>query len=261
MGIVLWYGRKWLRKAIYALLIIGIFFGPLLPGVYQTWKYKKRYEKAKALFDERCKSAGEKIYKTVEDVEGVLLLNVRAKGSRDADRHNPAWPDAALPDEMVGEGYIYTFIDWEHQQRPPERGYLNSSPEDRSGFLVLNGYSFVDVREAKGVTYRYTRTIANNVIRAPVTGAIARYAVSFRNMTDPIDRPQWVAGTVVTITDTHTDEVIAQKTWYAFEPGLGSTVGARVPWGYAIQCPAHRGWSSGQTRMFVDQVLKPKRGN
>ncbi len=28
------------------------------------------------MFDERCKTAGYKIYKTVENVEGVTLLNV-----------------------------------------------------------------------------------------------------------------------------------------------------------------------------------------
>jgi len=39
-------------------------------------EFQARYDKAKAIFDERCKTAGEKIYHTVEDIEGITLLNV-----------------------------------------------------------------------------------------------------------------------------------------------------------------------------------------
>ncbi|OUL98425.1 hypothetical protein A8M77_31735 [Variovorax sp. JS1663] len=76
---------------------------------------------------------------------------------------------------------------------------------------------------------------------------------------DPWDRAHWVAGTTVTITDSQTDSVIAQSTWYSFEPGLGSTEGHRSPWGFAITCPK-LAWVGAPTRMFVDQVLKPKQG-
>ena len=39
-------------------------------------EFQARYNKAKAIFDERCKTAGKKIYYTVEGVEGITLLNV-----------------------------------------------------------------------------------------------------------------------------------------------------------------------------------------
>ena len=38
---------------------------------------KARLAKAEAMFQERCKKAGEFIHKTVENVEGILLLKVR----------------------------------------------------------------------------------------------------------------------------------------------------------------------------------------
>ncbi len=41
-----------------------------------------RYQTALALFEERCKTAGEKITRTVEGVEGVLLLKLRPKDYR-----------------------------------------------------------------------------------------------------------------------------------------------------------------------------------
>ena len=37
---------------------------------------KEKYEQAKAVFDEQCKKAGEKIYRTVDNVDGIILLKV-----------------------------------------------------------------------------------------------------------------------------------------------------------------------------------------
>ena len=57
---------------------------------------KARMTDGKALFEEKCANvAGEKIYKTVPDVEGLLLLKVRPQaGEREwADR---MWPGAAF---------------------------------------------------------------------------------------------------------------------------------------------------------------------
>ena len=273
IGIALWYGRTLQRKAIYITLIIGVFFGPLLPGVYQTWKYKKRYEKAKALFDERCKSAGEKIYKTVEDVEGVLLLNVRPE-YRLSDRSDPNWLGAGVPDESGGDGYIRSFLSWEHEPRaydkewkvrkaeklPGERGKLNSSPTDGEGFSVLRGYRFVDVKIPEDRVYRYQfdKSSDNSLSRVPAPFAYARYAVAYKPLFDPADRAYWVAGMTVVITDEKNNELIAEKTWYSFEPGLGNR-NQRTPWSFSVTCPVTpRGTAYAPTRFFVDQVLKPR---
>lgn len=229
-------------------------------GLPSEQEYKERYAKAKELFDERCKTAGEKIHKTADNVEGVLLLNVRPSGIAE-HRENPNWPDAGLPDEAGGEYYIRTFIAWEHQQFPPGRGYLNSHPTNSSGYLILPGYSFVDVKDGSDI-YRYTfkKPPSNELSKSLLSSKPARYAVSFRNMTDKVDRAMWVAGTTVAITDTHTHEVMAEHTWYSFEPGQGSRAGGRAPWGFAKTCPELKGWRGGSTRMFVDKILKPKQG-
>ncbi len=249
---------KW-RKIGWAAVVLLVFFGPMLPGAYRQYEHKQRYEKAKALFDERCKTAGGKIYRTADAVEGVLLLNVRPLGIA-AQRANPNWPDAGLPDEAGGDDYIRTFISWEHQQFPPRRGYLNSQPTNRSGYLTFSGYSFVDVKEDGGIyRYAFKKPPENELLKYPLKSRPARYAVSFRNMTDEVDRSMWVAGTTITITDTDTNEVMAEHTWYSFEPGQGSTAGARAPWGFARTCPELSGWRGGATRMFADQVLKPRK--
>lgn len=232
----------------------------LKKGEPSQQEYPEKYAKAKALFDERCKTAGEKIYKTADGVEGVLLLNVRSSDIA-AQRANPNWTDAGLPDELGGDDYIRTFLSWEHQQFPPRRGYLNSHPTNRSGYLIFPGYSFVDVKEDAGIyRYAFRKPPDNALSKSLLSGKPAQYAVLFRNLTDEMDRAMWVAGTIITVTNTHTNEVMAEYTGYSFEPGQGNTDGARAPWGFAKTCPELAGWRGGATRMFVDKVLKPKEG-
>lgn len=69
--------------------------------------------KARALYEEKCKTmAGEKIYRTVPDVEGIVLLKVRPQaGSRAwADL---MWPGAAFALESRADEYITTFLGYE----------------------------------------------------------------------------------------------------------------------------------------------------
>lgn len=223
---------------------------------------KARYEAAKSLFNERCKTAGERIYRSVDDVEGVFLLNVRPGiDERIKNERNPRWADAGLPQQYGGIEYIRSFIEWEHQQHPPERGYLNGWPVADDQYKKLPGYSFVDVKEDDEQIYRYhLEPIPGSPVlhKEKLNDAPARYAISYRSLAVPQD---WVAGTTVTVTDTKVDEIIAEKTWYSFEPGMGSLAGHRIPWQFAVTCPELNGESKRYpTRMFVDQVLKPKKG-
>ncbi len=192
-----------------------------------------------------------------------MLLNVRSN-KKVANRTNPNWPDAGLPDESGGDEYLKTFLYWEQRVHSPKqeyRGYVNNHRSDTSGHQTLPGYAFVDVKEVDGLIQRYQLTgpRSSELSRQAVSGQPARYAVSFTNMIDPADRQLWVAGTTVTITDTKTGEVMATSTWYALEPGQGSEAGGRQPWGFATTCPIS-GNGNSPTRFFVDQILKPKQG-
>ncbi|MBF9263944.1 hypothetical protein [Paracidovorax cattleyae] len=218
---------------------------------------KERYQKAKALFDERCKTAGEKIYRTVDNIEGVILLNVRDK-NKDADRGDKFWPNAALPDEASGDWYIMTFLQWEHLSNVgAKRGYLNNEPSS------YPGYEFVEVREGSiFIRYEFAepgKSDSTALKKTLVEKATAKYSVSFVNIDDPEGRENWIAGTQVVVRDERDGSVLAQKTWYSFEPGLGSTAGSRSPWGFATTCPAINAWAGAPTRMFVDQILVPKK--
>jgi len=226
-------------------------------GLPSEQEYKERYAKAKALFDERCKTAGENIYRTVDGVEGVFLRNVRGDDKL-ANEANPNWPDAGLPNERSGEDYIASFLMWEqHQDTRSPRGELNYTPSD------LPGYKYVDVQSGDSMVYRYTLAEPGNpdsakLSKSVLKGKPTQYAVSFFNILNETDRQSWVAGTTVTIVDTQTSDVLAESTWYAFEPGQGSKAGARQPWRFAQTCPGLRSWSARYpTRFFVDQVLVP----
>lgn len=259
--LALWRGRTWQLKVFYVVVIVLGFASPMLPGIVKQREYKQKYAKAKAVFDERCKTAGEKIYRTVDDVEGVLLLNVRSDNKdRIANEANPNWSDAGLPNEMPGESYIATFLQWEHHEdRRNPRGYLNYARSN------LSGYRYVDVKSESNDFYRYALVDPGNpdsskLSKVVLSGKPARYAVSFINIVEPNDRAMWVAGTTVNVTDTQTGAILATSTWYSFESGQGSKAGGRQPWRLARTCPGWRGWDGARTRMFVDQVLKPKKG-
>ena len=85
----------------------------------------------------------------------------------------------------------------------------------------------------------------------------ARYAVTFENNVDSKLRRYWVAGATIRIIDCQTDEVIAEKTIYAFEKGLGGTGGARMPWAFAVRCANQEFSDRYPIISFLTKVVKP----
>ncbi len=79
-----------------------------------AWR-KQYYEPAKARFDQLCQNAGEKIYRTADNVDGILLLKVRGDDEKyQSNRYNPLkdqmWEDAAVESEFDREAYIEEFF-------------------------------------------------------------------------------------------------------------------------------------------------------
>lgn len=241
-------------KVFWTVIVMLVFFGPLLPRAYHNWKYEQRFARAKAVFDERCKTSGAKIYKTVQDVDGVLLLNVPPRWNQ-TDRNNQNWPGAGLSRQSSGNSYIGYYLYGINSQNILTRD--------------LPGYRFVDVKDDAGLLWRYTRkkdgdlgeeiSGFQHVIGNRQSGTSARYAVSYTNLINAEDRMHWVAGTTATVTDTQTGEVLAQSTWYSFEMGFGAHSANRsAPWDLAVNCPDLMG--DAPIRYFVEQVLKPEKG-
>ncbi|GKT02457.1 hypothetical protein AVKW3434_23730 [Acidovorax sp. SUPP3434] len=263
--IAAWAPRRNPHKALWVLIVLGV--GSILPiksyRQYEEQKQtgearKQQYTKAKALFDERCKTAGEKIYKSIENVEGVLLLNIRSP-REGANYYDANWPDAALPNQFGGEEYVGAFLtSWKVEQFQPSGRELSKTEKESfinqtSSYL---GYKFVDVKESDGKIFRY-QISAGKIVKEPLGEPAAQYAISYQNLDDPIGRENWIAGTMVTIKDSRINEVIAQKIWYSFEGGFGSREGDRMPWLFAVTCPKQLGQDARYpTQLFSRKVLK-----
>ncbi|MBL8422568.1 MAG: hypothetical protein JNK06_03530 [Candidatus Accumulibacter phosphatis] len=246
--------------------------------------------KARALYEEKCRTvAGEKIYRTVLDVEGIVLLKVRpeAGGREWADL---MWPGAAFALESRADEYITTFLGYEQSSRegvpvtPDRRGYINTNyvPENASN---LPGYRYVDVIDEKdGQRYRYTgsnKVVGKKDITAPnvqlgikndptydlnvyqwtLVKSLApdpspRYGVTFEDHTIPDERALGVASSTVRVLDIKTGEVLGEMTRFAW----GSTKPSGfnpTPWLTADRCPKTSADIAARTRQFADQVLMP----
>ena len=229
-------------------------------------EFQARYDKAKAIFDERCKTAGEKIYHTVEGIEGITLLNMPQKYTH-ALINDPMWEGAALPHSGGGDNYIRSFLNWEVYRKNetiklalhPNPGMMRPGSYD----AVYPGYQYVDVRQNDNTYLRYRypadedREDYRKMITEQVNDTQARYAVEFKPIIDPADRQYWVAGLTINVYDTKENILMASKTWYSMEPGQGNR-NQRVPWAFANICPEFEGYERDLIVLFVRQAVKPK---
>ena len=210
-------------------------------------EWRKRYDPAKARFDQLCQNAGEKIYRTADNVDGILLLKVRGDDEKYQDNsYNPRkdqmWEDAAVESEFDREAYIEEFL----------LPYTSSFPR----------YIYADVLQKNGLVIRYSRQREdqNWVMEQQSTPhPRARYAVTYENDISWENRKHWIAGTTIKIIDTQTNELMAEKTMYAFVPALGYSELEQNPnpWGRGMRCPSGESEFEQRTVTFAIKVLIP----
>lgn len=273
------------RKLALAVPLLGVLAGcsagvPFGPEAEARRAAQERYAKAKALFEERCKTAGVVIRRTVTDVEGIELTKIRQPipwGGR--EYFDPMYPEAALAVEYRGNDYINQFlmtesIDW---RNPGKRGNLNPPDFDTgSRYPLKRGYRFVefispeDGRRIRAQLDAYPPG-TNLWVKSPkltfATSSATQYALDYEDIVNPLDRQLWVAGTVLKVIDKQTGEVIAQFTRYVWDSGFGASTTGRWPWQHAGSsgstqtCPSIAGAVQDISRKFVDTVLIPKQGD
>lgn len=231
---------------------------------------------AERLFEAHCRHAGERIVRTIDDVEGVFLLKLRVARNFD--------DQFALDDpygrDVPGKGYIESFLREKYESDalaarrwPALAAKVQPAAE--------TGYAFVDAIDPKdGIRYRYTGHIDQPglsnphyvkdfwrlVLHAvPATGPRPRYGVTFDDISTREDRLHWIAGSSLRVIDLDKNEVIAERIGYMMDPGQGDTSGGRSPWlvAAAVSCPGFHGphaasAQTGQTDRFVEKVLRPR---
>jgi len=265
----LWLPKRWWQKLIGVVAVLLVFTGPAYLRNRDRGqivdKRKARYEAAKALFDERCKTAGEKIYETVEEVEEVLLTSVRGRFaiSNYADQQ---WMYAGFPGESSGGQYVMEFL---YYNIPQHGQYLRALGPTPGG---TRGYRYVDIqkdqtrirymlRSADDYSVGGSDPVKSYAIEKPATDEPPRYVVAYEAINDPEGRAQWIAGGRVTVIDRKNGKLLGEFVRYALEPGFGNTDGERSPWAFAVQCPqSEYGGRTGHIRSFVERVVKPKQG-
>ncbi|PAU64399.1 hypothetical protein BZL41_10365 [Pseudomonas sp. PIC25] len=236
----------------------------------------QRAEAGQALWEEKCRTvAGEKIYKTVPDVEGLVLLKVRPEAG-EREWADPMWPGAAFALEAQTDEYITTFLGYEYAVRTkgvPDkitkelRGYI--ATDRRPGLMDRPGYRYVDVIDSEDKQrYRYVLVhkprptskigwIDTLLEKSPAPDPIPRYGVTFEDHVISEERALGVASSTVKVIDLQTNEVLGEMLRYAW-----STPASRAnpsPWLTAYKCPGHAVGAGAATRKFVDQILIPRK--
>ena len=240
---------------------------------------QKEYLESKAIFEERCKSAGEKIYQTVENVEGITLLNV-PKESPQGARNDPMWEGAVFSWGGPEKEYVREFLYWEIRYdnnsmidlktvdpRPSASetqirlwGHPTNMSEHERAY---RGYRYTDVqqKDKRFLRYRFPddkdRKDIDTLLIQPIERP-SRYALEYKPIVDPADRKHWVAGVTVNIYDLQTKTLMATKTWYALNPSPGHAY-QTDEWSGVEACPDEK--VIQYVRFFVNRVIQPKQGD
>lgn len=270
--------------AVGAFVLVAILGAYLGPGQWRSWKAQQKRELGFAMWQERCKAkSGVFIHRTVEDVEGIYLVNVRTspehrnQGEREEDQYRLSDP---YGEDGTDDYYLKTFLRGFHHQRKSDGPRLATAPP-------RVGYDFVEAIDPKdGKIYRYTGRIDQPWLRDKSYGEwvrefvldrtaipqrTARYGVKFEDISTREEREHWIAGSSLKVIDLQANEVIAERVGYMVDWAQGSRAGARQPWTFAadcacpsfakaepLQCAArgndHRG---APTLDFVEKSLKP----
>jgi len=237
---------------------------------------------AVALYQERCKTAGVKIHKTVENVEGVFVMKRRP------ETHDFATRLAVDPygRDFPGDAFLTSLLKGSY-----ESGVGNYAAASSTTPPPARGYYFVDAIDPKdGQRYRYTGAVKDVVRtrppmstragetftatefvleRQPATGLAPRYGITYDDIATPQEKAHWVAASSLRVIDLETGEVLAERLGAMVDPGQGNTLAGRAPWLVAAQhaCPAFSlpedprtppaNAQRRQTQRFVEQVLKP----
>lgn len=268
--------------------IPGVFY--LYPKFYQTVVNRPsaeervamaKYKQAKAIFDERCKTAGEQIYRTASDVEGITLLNIYpevASSTSYNPRNDPMWQGAALPQQIGDDRYILSFLGWSQKYeetvtfspnytslvKPKHRLKSNSYPRP---VIAYKNYTYVDIETENKHLVRYMLYPEEEITNEHYwfhqrikNQSISRYAVFYESIIDAYDRQNWIAGAKVSIIDQMTQELMATKTWYAFAPSMEPMGNGRLAWRHALHCPQDGSYRDPVVK-FVISVIQPKQGD
>jgi hypothetical protein len=247
---LLWKSKRSSAATIAALVFWG---GPLVVYGYLHFKAvnaQTSYEEDVAYMQELCaKYGGDKIYKTVDNVQGVFQIKAYNPDGdfQWADQYGMVEPWAlahyvdqrSRPSHLGIRGNGYWFIEGQPGygigEGPPYTRHLLASTKDKvenpNSDAVINAESFaLERKELKVQTLK------------------SRYGYTTEDLTTPELRKRWIGGGKLTVIDLQTKEVIAE--WTDYYRATGAQV--KMAWVNGVSC--RRGESIPG---FIRSVLRP----
>ncbi|GGC66492.1 hypothetical protein [Undibacterium terreum] len=257
LGIILWLFkfRKTAAGVVMALfmvpfILMGVMYNQILDE-NQKFKEDVAYEQALC-----AKYGGDKIYKTVENVEGIFRINERHPDYdsqlRDQfgmiDPYGNAQGDPSSAGEFLNDqriaskrGYIYaeTQIKYDSKGPPYKRFYLKPT-----GKKIGDKYP--------GAENRLNPEL--EIVEEQVAQLASHYGYVIDDLSTRELRERWIGGGRIRIIDLRTNEVLAERIGYFRAPGMS------VPLHWAasgLSVTDHFCPQGSSLKQFLHSVLKP----
>ncbi|MBS0167106.1 MAG: hypothetical protein JSR29_13555 [Nitrospira sp.] len=227
----------------------------------------------KEYFDHLCKTeAGEFIFKTVENVEGILQMRPRTEATDYEMMHLYALEDPYNAYEVMSEDYVNPrYMDAVKTKDVKKRAYRVYRPDQNYKFLEkpiptplqdhTDGAKYLRYTRPnteklvyEDGQYMYPRDQQPPLIEERVKEPKSRYGFTWRGITRPHDREFGIVGGEVIVLDLQANEVLAVRRGYAASGGRTLETVAGIWWLNAAKCPPAM---PGIEHMFIHKVLKP----
>ncbi len=202
-------------------------------------------------FDHLCKTeAGEFIFKTVENVEGLYFMRPREHATDYQQEHLYTLEDP------------YGYTDWEASRlptvfvNPPWAAYYYLEIPLPSGVRPKN----------EGATFRRFSGYVQEkspMIDEDVRDLNSKYGVTWRGINRPHDRELGIAGGEMIVLDLHNSEVLAVRRGFIRSGSVKNLTG--IWWLTGHVCPKYEGKAFSKdgnfAYWFISKALRPKNAN
>lgn len=271
-----------LLRALPVALVLG-----LLPGkmAWESYQAHQRFDAATVHFEMRCKSAGEKIRRTVDNVDAVVWMKWRdtrdVKDDYDQFKLFDPYGSDCEAEECIAQLLRLERTDGRFEQEVKRRTgrfrYVESvDPRDGQRYRYI-GAMVPRPQWTPEAMEKYRRETGKEITddiywfgieRTAIDKFSVRYGITWDDISTREDRDHWIAGGSIKVIDLQTNEVIAERVGYMMDRALGSTAGFRAPWSMAVNqaCPEfprvgptdpHRIRSRRETVDFIRRVVQP----
>ena len=258
IGLVVCGVLAYRKRTRAAWICAAIFFGgPILAfaaAYTRDTLAQKDFEAARKEVQELCaKNGGDKIYRTVENVEGVFQMRARNPDleGQMQDQYGMIDPWGAaqgdfmnIPVPLSTRGRGYLFVEQQPGFGQPE------GPPYRRTYLKPTGRKNGD--KYPGADYKDDPELNPQEIR--VQKLRSRYGYLMEDLTTPEMRSKWIAGGRIKVIDLQTKEVLADRTGYFRAAGPSDKLKWAGSGAYSTDhmCPNH-----SHLGQFLVSVLKP----